>query len=349
VRARIISSAAVAILLGCLLTGCQGGPAVAGPVVPHGQLTPAQARQVFAGWLASYKTAVFPYSATEVRQLTTGLARQISTSTQDPLHLGTATTTGERVIVPLQAGYPRWFLGTATEPGPPFSTYVYLVLTQAARSAPWQAATMLSQQGGSSPARNLAKIAIDRNGYASQVPLDDSALAVPPDQLSADYARLFNGGTQTAEVNSLFPPAYLVFYIESLRTELQGGQQRGWIDSATESAAGPAYALKLTGGGAAVLFPSTQTARYVAARSTLLKVSLKNAFSPHGMPQPPYNIGRGVPIKAGVRLVLTNVLQLIVLDRPRGSLPVKVVVADQVELAFSPATLAGLRSAGSGR
>jgi hypothetical protein len=345
VRDRIICSAAVAVVLGCLLTGCQGGHAVTAPVVPHGQLTPTQAREVFAGWLSSYKSAVFPYSATEVDQLTTGLAQQIATTSQDPLSLGTSTVTGERVIVPLQAGYPRWFLGTGTEPGSPFSRYLYVILTQAAKGGPWRATTMLAQQGGSSPDQNLATIAIDRNGYASEVPLN-SALAVPPGQLSADYARLFNGGTQTAEVNSLFPPADLVFYIDNLRTQLQGGNQTGWIDSATELAAGPAYALKLTGGGAAVLFLTTQAVRYVAARSLVLKVNLKNAFSPRGAPQPPYNLGGGVPIKAGVRLVLTNVLQLIVLDRPRGSLPVKVVVADQAELGFSPATLADLRTAG---
>jgi hypothetical protein len=349
VRDQIICSAAVAVVLGCLLTGCQASHPAAGPVVPRGQLTPAQATQVFAGWLGSYKSASFPYSATEVDRLTTGLARQINTLTRDPLSLGTATITDERVIVPLQAGYPRWFLGTATEPGPPFSTYVYFVLTQAARGGPWQAATILSQQGGTSPAVSLAEIAIDREGYASQVPLDDSALAVPPDQLSADYARLFNGGVRTAEVNSLFPPGDLVFYIDSLKTSLQGGRQHGWIDSATESAAGPAYALRLTGGGAAVLFPSTLKVRYLAAHSTVLKINLKNAFTPHCVPQPPYIVGRGVPIKAGVQLTLTSLLQLIVLDRPRGSLPVKVVMADQAGLAFSPATEAALRSAGSGR
>jgi hypothetical protein len=343
VRDRLICGAAVAAVLGCLLTACtSGGQPTAKPAIPRGQLTPAQARSAFASWLASYKGAMFPYSATETNQLTTGLARQFSLMNQDPLHLGTSTVTDERVVVPIHAGYPRWFLGIATEPGPPQPTYLYFVLAQGTKGGQWQAVTFLSGQGPG-PDTGLAKIAVDRDGYASEVPLHDTAAAVSPDQLSADYARLFNAGTQTAELSSVFPPGLLLFYIKDLQLMLAGARQHGWIDSATMAAGSQVYALKLRDGGAAVLFRCTQTVRYLAAHSTVLKVNLKDLFTPHGVPQPPYNLGSGVPIKAGTRLSLTDILQFLVLVGPRGSLPVHDWVADDSEVAFSPATKAGLR------
>ena len=43
----------------------------------------------------------------------------------------------------------------------------------------------------------------------------------------------------------------------------------------------------------------------------------------------------------------TDMIQFLVLDGPRGSLPVHVLVADDMDVAFSPATRAGLRAAGA--
>ncbi len=81
------------------------------------QLSPAQARQVFARFLAAFKQVQLTRSAAAARRLATGPEEEAQNF--QPGFVGPQLTvlTDERFYVPRLGGYPRWFVGSGHQRG----------------------------------------------------------------------------------------------------------------------------------------------------------------------------------------------------------------------------------------
>jgi len=318
----------IALLAGVLIliTSCGGGGHSAttagspGPAAAaSGQLTPAQAQDVFARFLTAFRRAETAHTRAAAATVLTG--PELEDQNFQPGINGPAVQTlaGVRVYVPRLTGYPRWFAATGHPPQAASSAGFIFLLVQAAPRAPWLDAAELygfGQPGFMLP--DLSRVALDAQGFATPVQRGDASLAVPPAGLSAGFSRYFN----TALSHPAAAPAgYTSNLVPGMRTAERAGSRYGWRVFDTEQArSSTVYALRLTGGGAAVFFLTSESTGWQAA-SAAATLSPPQAAVNGGAAPPPY-LSRQVlhltSARAGLRIIGTLVDEHLAIDPPRG-------------------------------
>jgi hypothetical protein len=336
---------AAAVAVSLLLAGCEisdrpasAGRASSGPPapvsVPAGQLTIPAASRVSSRWLADFDHLGKPYSPGAVAQLMTGEALQATLLNSDGPDVPTSQPNSPSFFVPVQAGYPRWFVQTEQFPGA-ISIYMTAVFVQAAPEQPWKAA-LLDVSPGSDDTRQLRDIARNSHGYATVIPVTDSGLAIAPAKLPAAWASLYNQGITAANDSRVIQPGQILYprYVQNLA--LSNGPRNGFVESARQTPGNlPVYALALTGGGALVLFTTINTVDYRPTRTATITVNIDLSS---GIPEPPWNFQRNFTVPAGTRLSQVTTFELVAIDPVRVKGHVEVIAANQVPTAFAPAS-----------
>jgi hypothetical protein len=241
----------------------------------------------------------------------------------------------QSVFVPAVAHYPRWFVQTERFPGDIFSTFLMVVFIQEAPKQSFKAA-LLYISPGTDQFEALGEVARDSHGYASAVPLADSALAIAPDQLPASWTSLYNSGVAAAKNSRLIQPNGIEYFRALQDADVRNGPKHGFAESARETAGSlPVYAFARTGGGALVIFTSTNTVDYRATRTATITFNIDLSS---GIPEPPWDFQQNFAVPAGTRMSQVDTFELVAIDPARGEGPVDVIDSDQDQTAFSPAT-----------
>jgi|HubBroStandDraft_2_1064218.scaffolds.fasta_scaffold24862_2 hypothetical protein len=336
---RKLAAAAIAVMVCLVSAGCEfsGRPAAARETaparIPAGQLTLAAARQAAAGWLARCDTLGQQDEPAAAGELMTGEALQAMVVNGGDCDAPTSVPRDQSFFVPIQAGYPRWFVQTARFPGQLFSTYLLAVLVQAASRQPWKAA-LLATTPGSDIYRPLSEIARDSQGYATAVALSDPAVAIAPDRLAAIWASLYNQGVAAANASQLIRPNDIAVYRGLQDDAVRDGPGHGFRESARQTPGSwPLYALALPGGGAEVLFTTVNTMKYLATSAATIT---SNFDLDSGVPEPPWTFAHNFTVPAGTRMSETTTYELVAIDPARGKGTAEVFWADQDETGFSP-------------
>ena len=238
-------------------------------------------------------------------------------------------------FVPVQARYPRWFAETERFPGQIFSTYLMVVFVQRARGQPWKAA-LLDISPGTDPDRPMRQIQRDSQGYASAMPLADSAVAIAPARLPAAWSRLYDSGVTAAKNSRLIQPSGIAYYRALQDADVRNGPGHGFAETARQTPGSlPVYALALAGGGALVIFTTINTVDYRATRRATVSFDIRLGS---GVPEPPWNFRHNFAVPAGTRMSQVDTFELMAIDPPRAKGPVEIIDAYQDQTAFSPAT-----------
>lgn len=320
----------VALLAGALIlvTSCGGGgqsattTASPGPAAAaSGQLTPAQARGVFARFLTAFRRAEAARTRAAAATVLTG--PELEDQNFQPGINGPAVQSlaGERVYVPRLTGYPYWFLATGRPPQGGSGTGFIFLLVQSAPRAPWLDAAELfgfGQPGFMLP--DLSRVALDAQGYATAVQPGDTSLAVPPAGLSAGFSRYFDAAVgQRGKV----PAGYTCNLVPGILAAERAAPRYGWRIFDTEQPRNsPVYALRLTGGGAAVLYLTSESTGWQAA-SAAASLSAPQAAVYSGAAPPPQITQRALhltSVRPGLRIAGTLLDEHLAMDPPRGGI-----------------------------
>lgn len=344
---KLAAAIAAAVAVSLLSAGCEisdrpasagrasSAPPASAASVPAGQLTIADARQVSSTWLAGCDDLEQHYSQAAAAQLMTGEALQSTVLNSGGSDVPTSEPKDQSFFVPVQAGYPRWFVQTERFPGEVFSSYMMAVFVQAAPQQPWKAA-LLSISPGSDPYRPMKEIARDSQGYATAIPVADPAVAIAPAQLPATWASLYNRGTTAANDSRLIQPNEIDFYRSLQNADVRNGPKHGFVESARQTPGNlPVYALALTGGGALVIFTTINTVHYRATRTATITFNIDLSS---GIPEPPWSFRRNFTVPPGTRLSGATTLELLAIDPVRAKGRVEAFAIYQAQTAFSPAT-----------
>lgn len=325
---RLARAAGAAVLAALAGAGCAAPahpPPRAAGYASHrrAQLTIAEARRVVAAFLPRYKQQLpLSYSPALARSLTTGGELQAQLFFRGRSGPSITQLTGESILVPHLAGYPRWFVAAVAARSSLVSAVDYFfVMVQAAASAPWKAAMApyLYDPGGRMQ-RYLARVvARDAEGYAA-VPAAGQDLAVAPSAMPAAYARYLN--TQRAPSGTAFAPGFdTTGYIRLNRQIARGAGRYGWRDADHQAPASlPTYALALKPSGAVVFFATTDTSTWVATSSAAALPTRPSRAQANYVPPPQLFLHRvrfGA-VRPGTRFTSTAVDQVLAIVPPAG-------------------------------
>lgn len=316
----LISAALIGIALIGVTTAC-GAPARSAAAHPAGgtsvpQLTRDQAEQVFSGFVPELDSMQLSYGAAQIASLTTGLLARVQqfqariAGTQTDFTEGPiGTLSGQQVYVPVQSGYPRWFLASGTASST--RSAALFVMVQASRGAPWKAAIEMAHVLGSPLTAALGSIALDSGGYATALPANDPLLTVSPSSLPALYARqqdsrpgpvVFAAGTNTT-----------AFLAQDRSVEARSPAY-GWrVTDIQRPSSLPVYALTAKNGGAVVIFVTYDQFSWTAlSAAAQLPRSGTKASGQLYEPAPDYASAAGVTaVRAGLRISLQSFCQCI--------------------------------------
>lgn len=315
--ARAVSVIAVVTVM----TGCTGSsrPAVSHPSIAAltagQQLSPARARQVFTRFLAAFMRLEQSHSTALGALLMTG--SEAKAQAFQPGATGPALTslTRQRIFVPRLTGYPRWFVATGTQANG-FATGFLFLLLQTARGAAWRDAVEL--YGFGTPHEqlpDLSGVALDAHGYATAVPATDASIAVRPADLSAGFSRYFNAAFGRPP-GSAAPRGYSTFVLTAERAAEPTARRYGWrILDQLSPVHGPAYALRLADGGAAVIYLTSESFGWQAVSASADLSNPRSAISQTAVPDP--FVARTLHItsvRVGLKIILTLVDEHLALD-----------------------------------
>ena len=322
----------IALLAGALilLTSCGGGGQAAtatgspGPAAAaSGLLTPVQARGVFGRFLAAFRRA--EAARTRAAAATVLAGPELEDQNFQPGINGpeVQTLTDERVYVPRLTAYPYWFLATGRPPQGGSGTGFIFLLVQSAPRAPWLDAAELfgfGQPGFMLP--DLSRVALDARGYATAVQPGDASLAVPPAGLSAGFSRYFDAAVSH---QGTAPAGYTSNLVPGILAAARAAPRYGWRVFDTEQPRNsPVYALRLAGGGAAVLYLTGESTGWQAASAATGLSAPQAAFYSGAAPPPQITQKLHLTsVRPGLRIVGTLVDEHLAMDPPRGG-----VVAD---------------------
>ncbi|MER6424040.1 hypothetical protein [Streptomyces sp. NPDC001137] len=170
-----------------------------------------------------------------------------------PLKLTDVTYT-----IPKKAGWPRWFLAEA-QGNKGGNLHWLLVFHRDGLGRPWKVAYLTLIRPGTLP-----KVKKDAAGWAEAVPANSTELAVPPEDLSKDYAAyLKNGGKVFA------PGAHTdQWRAKRKKQEKKPGLVTQFIDEPLISGSYAPLALRTEDGGALVFFTNRRYEKQTAATGT---------------------------------------------------------------------------------
>ena len=239
--------------------GC--APATPADAVTHAShsVSLAAARTVYSSYLAASDAAAATGNKAQALSIVT--AAQWAEVKGQYTALATAGTPVPRYrygqpafYVPALASYPQWFVvavptrsETGGRLGPAVSTL--MLFTRAEESLPW------TLSGTAVLGQPLPAIARDSDGYAINVPNDDSSLLLRPDVVGATQAAVVDDGpaSPAAAVISDGPQTTGLYAAQHAlaATERAGGLQYQWL---LQGAPFPQFELRLADGGALVLY-----------------------------------------------------------------------------------------------
>jgi hypothetical protein len=343
---RVAATASV-LLLG--LTGCAGAghpaahPGATGSGQAGQQLTVAKVREVFDAFWPRFEQLAVDYSPGAARRLTAGAELQAQLFFKGTSGPTITRLVNESFYVPRLTGYPRWFWAAGQQAGSGAAGHLF-VMVQSASSAPWQTAMALYDLDSSARMLHYLASAItkDAQGYADAVPLSDRGVAVPPSAMSATYASYLNSqGTQA--VRRLFQPGLNTTYFISVDREVfRGAGRYGWRDTDLQAPAPlPVYALRVSTGGAVVIFSTYDTAGWTAVSSSAPLPAQPSGIEGNYVPPGFVVQDLGLTsVRAGTRLTVTAVDRVLAFVQPHGVGSINVLInngaATRVQ-KFSPA------------
>lgn len=239
-----------------------------GCVVVHGEreilpsATKAEAGKALQQFTTAYNKADKAYDGSLDADYTTGALADIDSAR---LKAGKAVSPGGnaahtplklsdvKITIPKKAGWPRWFLADAA--GNKYGNARWLfVFTRHGLDEPWEAAylTLVAPD-------DIPKFKTDKDGWAEAVPANSTELAVPPSDLSEEYADYLKEG------GDVFAPGRHTsrWRAEREKSGKRPGLVSQFIDEPLTSGDYAPLALRTTDGGALVFF----TTRYYEKRT----------------------------------------------------------------------------------
>ncbi|WP_164555733.1 MULTISPECIES: hypothetical protein [unclassified Streptomyces] len=255
-----------------------------GCVVVHGErevlpsATRAEAAKALEEFTAAYNAADKAYDSSLDADHTTGALADIDTARlkagrtnnpkgnprHQPLEL-----TDAKFTIPAKAGWPRWFLADAAG-NKGGKTRWLLVFTRDAVDEPWEAAyvTLVAPE-------DIPEFKTDGDGWAEAVPANASDVAVPPGELSKDYATfLGDGGKAFAD-----GPHTSGWREAREKKAERPGLARQYIDEPLTSGDYAPLALRTKDGGALVFFATRHFEKQTAAEGASVPTPNKDVLA----------------------------------------------------------------------
>ncbi|GAA4788203.1 hypothetical protein GCM10023220_10790 [Streptomyces ziwulingensis] len=242
-----------------------------GCVVVHGEreilpsATRAEAVKALEKFTSAYNRADKAYDASADAAYTTGALGAIDAArltagrannpdgnpSHQPLKL-----TDAKFTIPKKAGWPRWFVADALGNKGGDLRWV-LVFTRDGLDETWQAAylTLLSPD-------DVPEFRTDSDGWAEAVAADSERLAVPPAELSKEYATYLQDGGDT-----FAPGAQTSAWRAQRAKATRPGLATQYIDEPLTSGDFAPLALRTKDGGALVFFTTRHFEKQTAAQS----------------------------------------------------------------------------------
>ncbi|MGW5366793.1 hypothetical protein ACWER6_06910 [Streptomyces sp. NPDC004009] len=166
--------------------------------------------------------------------------------------------TDAKFTIPKKAGWPRWFVADAKANKGGDARWL-LVFTRDALTGPWQVAYLTLVAPGDVP-----EFRKDADGWAEAVPAGAEGLAVPPAELSGDYAsHLKSGGSTFAD-----GPYTSALRANRKKLAKRPGLVRQFIDEPLTGGDYAPLALRTADGGALVFFTTHHYEKQTAAAGT---------------------------------------------------------------------------------
>lgn len=289
-------------------------------VSPRGatQLSPAGARQIFGVFLAAYKHVEVTRDSAAGSRLVTGPEQAALKLQPSYGFTGPELTnlTDERVFVPRLSSYPRWFLVAGRQPFSGGAADFMFLLIQAAPGKPWLDTTELYDFGQpGQELSDLGDVATDTHGYATAVEPGDTSLSVAPGALSAGFSRYFDAAvTHPGSAVSGYSSYIVPLDLAADRTS----PRYGWrIADVLQAASAPVYALRLTDGGAAVIYLTRESFSWTAVSATATLSAPQSAYNATAVPFPSLTQALHVTsVRPGLRITLTELDEHLAIDPP---------------------------------
>jgi hypothetical protein len=276
---RVVAASVLAVVVAAI-AGCASGTPKSRPMATtghsqfrrgssSGQLTSAEARQVFNAFLPRFQLLPLDYSNSAAERLTTGAELRAQLFFRGQAGPTITRLTGETFYVPRLIRYPRWFWAVGQQGGANPAGRLF-VMVQSSPSSPWKTAMALYDLDSTAGMLHQLATSIteDGQGYSEAVPADDQSLDVTPAALPATYASYLNDRAIPA-VRRLFQSGpNTTGYIAFDRQITRGSGRYGWRDTDHQAPDGlGVYALRISTGGAIVIFSTYDTVSWQAESS----------------------------------------------------------------------------------
>ncbi|MFH0522263.1 hypothetical protein ACHBTE_34530 [Streptomyces sp. M41] len=165
-----------------------------------------------------------------------------------------------KITIPKKAGWPRWFVADTAANKGAGARWVF-VFTRDGLEEPWEAAYLTLMAP-----KDVPKFKTDKDGWAEAVPADSAGPAVPPGDLSKDYATyLKDGGDVFAD-----GPHTSRWRADRAKAAKRPGLVSQFIDEPLTSGDYAPLALRTADGGVLVFF----TTRYYEKRTAYAGTSV---------------------------------------------------------------------------
>ncbi|MFJ8495648.1 hypothetical protein ACIRBZ_46070 [Streptomyces sp. NPDC094038] len=243
-----------------------------GCVVVHGErevlpsTTRAEAAKALRQFTDAYNEADKAYDGSLDADYTTGALADIDSARLKAGHVNSPAGNSAHsalefddvtYTIPKKAGWPRWFVADAHGNKGGDERWL-LVFTRNGLSQPFQVAylTLVAPD-------DVPRFTTDKDGWAEDVPANSARLAVPPGDLSRDYATyLKSGGTVFAD------GVHTSGWRADRKKSTKPGLATQYIDEPLTNGDYAPLALRTTDGGAAVFFTTRFYAKETAATGT---------------------------------------------------------------------------------
>ncbi|MEU3779001.1 hypothetical protein [Streptomyces sp900129855] len=252
-----------------------------GCVVVHGErevlpaATKAEAAKAIEQFTTAYNKADKAYDSSLDAEYTTGAlgiidaarlkAGHVNSPDGNPQHTPLVLSDVKYTIVQ-KAGWPRWFIADAKGNKGGNARWL-MVFTRGEMAEPWQATYLTLVEPGSVPAFQT-----DADGVAEAVPADTAGLALPPEDLSKDYAAYLQSGK-----GSFADGAYTNAMRDTrAKNAIKPGLVTQYIDQQLTEGDYAPLAVRTADGGALVFFTTHHYMKQTAAAGATVPTSNRN-------------------------------------------------------------------------
>nr|WP_232838725.1 hypothetical protein [Streptomyces geranii] len=248
--------------------------AASGCVVVHGErevlpgATRAEAAQALTDFTAAYNKADKAYDRSLDADYVTGALGAIDAARLDAGRVNNPAGnpsyvplefTDPKFTIPKKAGWPRWFVADADANKGDEARWL-LVFTRSNVAEPWAVAYLTLVAPGDVPAFKT-----DKDGFAEPVTPDSAELAVPPKDLSADYAAFLKDGTGDVFAPGVHTSAWVA---QREKSAIKPGLVTQYIDEPLVKDDFAPLGLRTADGGALVFFATHHYEKQTAALGT---------------------------------------------------------------------------------